>query len=184
MSNSDDPWRCDVYLRFKYDSQNHPLAGGQKQDMPFGGSLYTREEVQDRVRRAQLAILNPKLDDPDFPQSFLTSEPPSRSEITFSRNIIVLKVSGPDIVDLSFVDLPGTPPELCFTSILLTLTEGIIATTINGTKDDIKAVRDLACEYVENPNAIILLTVTCESELHRLPSVGWLLNFRSNSREP
>lgn len=109
LSNSDDPWRCDVYLRFKYDSYNRPLTGGQKQDMAFGGTLHTREEVQDRVRRAQLAILNPKLDDPNFPHSFLTSEPPSQSEITFSRNTIVLKVSGPDIVDLSFVDLPGMP---------------------------------------------------------------------------
>lgn len=44
--------------------------------------------------------------------------------------------------------------------------EGIIATTVNGKKDDIKAVRNLACEYVKNPNAIILLTVTCESEFH------------------
>lgn len=109
MSNSDGSWRCEVYLRFKYDSHNRPLAGGQRSDIPFGGTLYTREDVQDRVRRAQLAILNPKLDDPDFPHSFLTSEPPSQSEITFSRNIIVLKVSGPDIVDLSFVDLPGMP---------------------------------------------------------------------------
>ena len=45
--------------------------------------------------------------------------------------------------------------------------EGIIATAVNGVdKDDINAVRDLACDYVKNPNAIILLTVTCESELH------------------
>jgi hypothetical protein len=47
--------------------------------------------------------------------------------------------------------------------------EGIIATAVNGVnKDDIKAVRDLACDYVQNPNAIVLLTVTCESELHRI----------------
>lgn len=109
MTNSDQPWRCDVSLRFKYDTKNQPLIGGQMPDIPFGDTLYTREDVQDRVRRAQLAILNPKLDSPDFPRLFLTSEPPLRSEMTFSRNIVVLKVSGPDIVDVSFVDLPGTP---------------------------------------------------------------------------
>jgi hypothetical protein len=43
---------------------------------------------------------------------------------------------------------------------------GIIATNVNGAVDDISAVRDLACEYVKNPNAIILLTVTCESEFY------------------
>jgi len=109
MSNSDERWRCDVFLRFKYDSENLPLIGGQMLDIPFGDTLYTREDVQDRVRRAQLAILNPDLGSSAFPHSFLTSEPPSRSEMTFSRNTVVLKVSGPDIVDLSFVDLPGTP---------------------------------------------------------------------------
>ena len=52
--------------------------------------------------------------------------------------------------------------------------EGIIATAVNGVdKDDIRAVRDLACDYVKNPNAIILLTVTCESELHLLSSAEW-----------
>lgn len=112
MSNNDGDWRCDVYLRFKYDSHNRPLIGGQKPDMPFGSTLRTREDVQDRVRRAQFAILNPRLDDQEFPGSFLTSELPKESAITFSRNIIVLKVSGPDIVDLSFVDLPGVPRAL------------------------------------------------------------------------
>lgn len=168
MSNSNGPWRCDVYLRFKYDLQNRPLAGGQKRDIPFGGTLYAPEEVQDRVHRAQLAILNPNLDDPNFPQSFLTSEPPPRSEITFSHNIIVLKVSGPDIVDLSLVDLPGIPTLsvlLLTLPFLLTQMVGIIATAMNGA-GDIRAVRDLACEYVKNPNAIILLTITCESELY------------------
>jgi len=107
MSNSDERWRCDIFLRFKYDSENLPLIKGETQDITFGDTLYTREDVQDRVRRAQLAILNPDLDNPDFPHSFLTSEPPPRSEMTFSRNTVVLRVSGPDIVDLSFVDLPG-----------------------------------------------------------------------------
>ena len=63
MINSGEPWQCDVFLRFKYDSSNKPLAGGQKQDMHFD-TVYTREDVQDRVRRAQVAILNPRLDDP------------------------------------------------------------------------------------------------------------------------
>lgn len=51
--------------------------------------------------------------------------------------------------------------------------EGIIATAVNGVqKEDIKAVRELACDYVKNPNAIILLTVTCESGLHLLSSAS------------
>jgi hypothetical protein len=106
MSNSDEPWRCEVYLRFNYDAQNRPLLERQR-EIQFGGVLYTREEVRERVRRAQLAILNPALDDPNYPHSFLTSEPVTQS-IQFSRNTIVLRVSGPDIEDLAFVDLPGT----------------------------------------------------------------------------
>ena len=49
--------------------------------------------------------------------------------------------------------------------------EGIVATAVNGVDgDDIKGVRDLASDYVKNPNAIVLLTITCESELHLLSS--------------
>jgi len=53
--------------------------------------------------------------------------------------------------------------------------EGIVATAVNGVDgDDIKGVRDLASDYVKNPNAIVLLTITCESELHLLSSAEWL----------
>lgn len=106
MIHSTEAWKCDVYLRFKYDAKGHPLSGGPQQ-IPFGSTIYNREEVKDRVARAQLAILNPHLDDANFPQTFLTAEPPATSAISFSKNTIVLKVSGPEVVDLSFVDLPG-----------------------------------------------------------------------------
>lgn len=106
MINSTEAWKCDVYLRFDYDAGGHPLLGGP-QHIPFGSTIYDREEVKDRVARAQLAILNPQLDDANFPQTFLTASPPTISAISFSENTIVLKVSGPEVVDLSFVDLPG-----------------------------------------------------------------------------
>ncbi|KAF8315710.1 hypothetical protein DL93DRAFT_2057038, partial [Clavulina sp. PMI_390] len=147
MIQTDEPWRCSVYLRFKYDAQGKPLTGGQRQ-VPFGGTIEDPVEVKDRVARAQLAILNPDLDNANFPESFLTGEPPTTSAITFSGNTIVLKVSGPEVVDLSFVDLPG-----------------IIATSVvGGGENDVQAVRQLASEYVKNPNALILLTVTCETD--------------------
>ncbi|KAF8315707.1 P-loop containing nucleoside triphosphate hydrolase protein [Clavulina sp. PMI_390] len=147
MIQTPDPWKCAVYLRFKYDSYGQPLTGGQRQ-MPFGGTIEDPAEVKDRVARAQLAILNPDLGNANFPESFLTGEPPTTSAITFSGNTIVLKVSGPEVVDLSFVDLPG-----------------IIATSVvGGGEHDVQAVRQLACEYVKNPNALILLTVTCETD--------------------
>lgn len=103
-----------MYLRFKYDAHGQPLP--VQEQLPFGGTIYDREEVKDRVARAQLAILNPNFDDANFPASFLTSSAPETSAISFSRNVIVLQVSGPEVVDLSFVDLPGSSPIYsCFT---------------------------------------------------------------------
>jgi hypothetical protein len=73
---------------------------------PFGQPIYKHDEVEGRIRRAQLAILDPSID----PQYFLNAgedwefDPP---ELSFSGDCVSLEISGPDVADLSFCDLPG-----------------------------------------------------------------------------
>ncbi len=66
-------------------------------------------DVKERLQRAQIAILNPELESSDFPNRFLVGDLPDSSTraASFSRNFINMTVEGPDVVDLSFVDLPG-----------------------------------------------------------------------------
>jgi hypothetical protein len=68
--------------------------------------MYDKSEVEDRIRRAQLAILNPD----KSVNSFLDGDEPfiiEGNSLTFSKNCVSLAISGPDVADLSFVDLPG-----------------------------------------------------------------------------
>lgn len=88
------------------DAAGIPL--GQARNEQFGDVIYDKSKVEERIRRAQRAILNPHkpiesfLTDPeaDFSQQ--------KSCLSFSMNCITLQISGPDVADLSFCDLPGT----------------------------------------------------------------------------
>ena len=77
----------------------------------FGGILKDEAEVEKTLECAQKAALHPdkpiKEFLPDGPSS--TTEPSDTiSPLQFSRNVICVNVTGPELVDLSFVDLPGT----------------------------------------------------------------------------
>lgn len=62
--------------------------------------------LEDRISRAQLAILNPSTPASEFLQ--WDSTVTGSNELTFSPNIVCLEISGPDYSEISFVDLPGT----------------------------------------------------------------------------
>lgn len=63
--------------------------------------------MEDRIRRAQRAALSPSrgMANPDLFLSDTTS--PNEAPLNFTDNCISLKISGPDLTDLSFCDLPG-----------------------------------------------------------------------------
>ena len=100
---SQSPWQCVVALRFITDSKGQPL--GQARNEQFGPIIYDKNEVEERIRQAQRAILNPSK---PF-QRFLEGKEESQhsAELSFSNNCISLQISGPDLADLSFCDLPG-----------------------------------------------------------------------------
>lgn len=106
-----------VSLRITTDSKGQPL--GQSRNEYFGPPIYNKQEVEDRIRRAQLAILNPhqqaasflRGDDSDSDDMNPTLDDDIFGEgpqsLTFSMNCVSLAISGPNVADLSFVDLPG-----------------------------------------------------------------------------
>jgi len=85
------------------DSNGSPL--GQISSKPFGKVIYDKSEVEDRIRRAQRAILNPSKPADYFLGNSWDSD--EESQTTFSMNTVVLEISGPEVPDLSFCDLPG-----------------------------------------------------------------------------
>jgi hypothetical protein len=81
---------------------------GTAKNIPFGPVILNKKEVEERIRRAQRAILRPT----KSPESFLSGpdEDPDYRELTFSKNCVSLEISGPELTDLSFCDLPGMSP--------------------------------------------------------------------------
>ncbi|CAL1711881.1 unnamed protein product [Somion occarium] len=153
LTRSSEPWQCTVSLRFITDAGGQPLQ--QVKNENFGDTIFDKVEVEERLRRAQRAILNPTTNVRQFLEG--ADEDPFDRELSFSKNCVTLQISGPDVADLSFVDLPG-----------------LIASVGNGGSDsDIELVEDLVRSYIERPSCIILLTVACETDFenqgaHRL----------------
>jgi len=118
-------------------------------NVPFGSPITDKAEVEDRIRRAQRAILNPNVNPEEFLyDSELDDEKHAEAELSFSQNSVSLEISGKDVADLSFVDLPG-----------------LIASVGSTGKDrDIELVKALVSSYIKKPSCVILLTVACESK--------------------
>ncbi|KIJ63510.1 hypothetical protein HYDPIDRAFT_40933 [Hydnomerulius pinastri MD-312] len=143
LSHSDAPWKCVVKLHFNTDAKGMPTA---VRLVPFGAPITTKSDVEDRIKRAQRAILNPSTG----PNKFLHGEDPmpDKTEVSFSRNYVSLEISGKDLADLSFVDLPGL----------------IASVGRAGNERDIELVKSLVTSYIEKPSCVILLTVACETD--------------------
>jgi hypothetical protein len=80
-------------------------TGLDQPPVKFGEPIFDKLLVTERIRRAQCAILNPNTD-PDF---FLDARPDDleKKHLSFSSNSVCLEISGNDVDNLSFIDLPG-----------------------------------------------------------------------------
>jgi hypothetical protein len=86
-----------VYLRIE----------GQQTEIRFGSLITDKSDVEDRIRRAQLAILNPSKEPANFLGPLGEIDSGIKNEESFSSNVVSVRISGKDVDDLSFVDLPG-----------------------------------------------------------------------------
>ncbi|KAJ7660179.1 P-loop containing nucleoside triphosphate hydrolase protein [Mycena polygramma] len=141
LSHSDSPWKCMVELRFFTDADGQ--TRGQPRIERFGAPIFDKSQVEERIRRAQRAILHPKKP----ASTFLEGDTDDSTDVSFSANCISLQISGPEIGDLSFVDLPG-----------------LIASSKHQGDTDVGIVKGLVTSYISNPSCIILVTVACETD--------------------
>lgn len=155
LSRTSSDWSCEVYLRTRR----------QAREIQFGPTITDKDEVEDRIRRAQLAILNPSIRAVEF----LSSDFPTIrvNERSFSSDLISVRISGRDVDDLSFVDLPG---------LIASVRDG-------GREEDIEEVRALVTSFVNKPSCLILLVVSCESWLTPITHCYTLIVLGSRSRK-
>jgi hypothetical protein len=133
---ADSPWNAQVYIR-RVNSV----------EVPFGPHLTDGSTLDDRLRRAQRAILNPNEEseryiDPNTPSSN------GPNALSFSSDVVVVKISGPDVEDLTFIDLPG-----------------VVGTGENQSDMEDSLIRGIANGYIARANTLILLTLPMRDTL-------------------
>ena len=99
-------WSCQISLIFMYDAAGKRLD--EPQVMSFGERLYDSADVERRLKRAQDAILQiPHEGAHDVTTYLQDTVVGSPKSVGFSRNVVRLDVTGPELVDVTFIDLPG-----------------------------------------------------------------------------
>ncbi|KAH9915919.1 P-loop containing nucleoside triphosphate hydrolase protein [Epithele typhae] len=165
-----DAWSCQIQIRYEFNDAGTPLALEDVRELHFGPLLHDRIQVEPMLRRAQAAVLSPQLSFDHFLPDTDSSEDgtgknknrkngrlgasPTQGfeSLPFSRNVICVDVRGPELIDLSFVDLPGIVQ--------------------NAEPEIVKLVEDLVTSYVQG-TSVILLTLPVSGVLTKpdtLPS--------------
>ncbi|KAI0302309.1 P-loop containing nucleoside triphosphate hydrolase protein [Multifurca ochricompacta] len=133
LTRGNETWSCRVFLRRVTASGGSSPQGPSKE--PFGDIIVDKDLLEDRILRAQLAILNPSTPSHSFLEDGADLTAPT--ELSFSPNIVCLEITGPEYSDISFVDLPG-------------LIRNVGSRPGSG--------------YISKDNCIILMTITCETD--------------------
>lgn len=132
----------------KVTTEITPKALNAISEIAFGPPMTDPSLVEDAIRRAQLALLNPSVNPLEFVTYTLTEpEEPlplnSKKKLGFSKNVVCVSVEGPNVADLTLIDLPG------------------IIQAVDNAEDagNIELVNDLVKEHMAK-DCLILLVVT------------------------
>lgn len=161
-SSSDALWKCTVKLVHKYQYFDkkflatqgdcyvpgtfHPWQESSQTDIFDFASLTDPAQVCETIERAQAAILHPSQNPAKFQHGALSTS--DKGEVKFSPNYISLEISGPNLPNLSFYDLPG-----------------VISRTRNPDEAYlVHLVENLVREYIDEDSAIVLLAIALEQD--------------------
>ncbi|RPD63557.1 hypothetical protein L227DRAFT_608779 [Lentinus tigrinus ALCF2SS1-6] len=148
LSNSPDSWSCQISIRWEFDDNGERVD--EVCEVAFGTRITEKEDVEPMLRRAQAAILNPDVLRSHFLDIDIEAlragdtKIPGAKPLAFSRHVICVDLIGPDLVDLSFVDLPGIVQ--------------------NAEPEIVQLVEDLVKSYVVG-NCLILVTLPMSDDI-------------------
>ncbi|KAI0746433.1 P-loop containing nucleoside triphosphate hydrolase protein [Daedaleopsis nitida] len=138
-------WSCQVKIRWEYSNGSKRRL--EVEEVDFGPRLFDKADVELMLRRAQAAVLNP-----DTPlHHFLAKDdkairlPVFGHQLQFSRNVVCVELVGPDLADLSFVDLPGIVQ--------------------NADEEIVRLVEDLVHSYISGDNSLLLVTLPMSDDI-------------------
>jgi hypothetical protein len=124
-----------------------------------------KSELESMLRRAQLAILNPRDDPQVFVGIDLASNIP-KSQVPFSPNIVSLEIQGPNLPELYFYDLPGS---------------------INVIEDDedqqlVRWIEQLVTSYIKDEKCLILLACGADQDVETSTTFRFIKDCQATKR--
>ncbi|KAE8351641.1 P-loop containing nucleoside triphosphate hydrolase protein [Aspergillus coremiiformis] len=172
-SESGQPWTCQIYISRKYVYDGSKKLKIPKKSQPLGPwitqdqedehflTLSDKTQVQEAIKYAQLAILNPGQSARDYnPVENVSIS--TQSQVKFSPNVVRLDISAADFPNLSFYDLPGV----------------ISQAELDEEKYLIQLIENLVKEYISQQNCIILLTLPMTDDATNSSAARIMRNVR------
>lgn len=161
-------WQCVLSIKqpFWFDDRNS-TGHFCRRDQPVISHFVTvtnKAELEIMLRRAQLAVLNPRHN----PQEFLNADVtyPHPLQVAFSPNIISLEIQGPGLPELSFYDLPGS-----------------IQVVEDGQDQAlVKWIEKLISEYIEDEKTLVLLACGADQDVETSKTLGIIKNCKAETR--
>ncbi|KAJ3784740.1 P-loop containing nucleoside triphosphate hydrolase protein [Lentinula aff. detonsa] len=107
LLSSTNDWNCRISIRNEFDCDGNRLR--EVAEKIFIEKITDKSEVELALRKAQFAVLNPEI-------SWTSILAASAEElktmgnakyVPFSQNVVCIDLEGPELTDLSFIDLPG-----------------------------------------------------------------------------
>ncbi|KAJ2980321.1 hypothetical protein NUW58_g6973 [Xylaria curta] len=188
INSSNAHWSCTVALQLDYDfepkgkikksdvtatNQFPPWVKKSHRDIKIFKTIFDPSEIEEVLRWAQVAILNPKNDHELYiPGDGAIAKGGDLSEATrvaaaqFSPNIISLEIKGPELPGLSFYDLPG------------------VFLSPDQEEDEyiVKVVRNLTRHYIQRKGAIIMWALPMNADPENSISLGIIREAKASDR--
>ncbi|KAM0723518.1 hypothetical protein Q7P37_000505 [Cladosporium fusiforme] len=171
---STSTWQCTVSIkqlfwfddRTKFDSRGNqgPFFPLDQPDIQHFTTVNNRTDLEVVLRRAQLAVLNPRRPPKEFVNANVDSAEPT--QIAFSPNIISLEIQGPSLPELSFYDLPGS-----------------IAVIEDGQDQSlVQWIEELVSGYLRDEKTLILLACGADQDVETSTTFGYLKKCNAQAR--
>ncbi|KAL4943649.1 hypothetical protein BDV06DRAFT_221004 [Aspergillus oleicola] len=172
------PWTCRVYLSRKYMYDGSRKISKPKKSEPLGPwheqeqedelfiTVTDKGKVEEVIRWAQLAILNPGSPTANYVPGHNADTDSHHTQVKFSPNIVRLDISAAGFPNLSFYDLPGV---------------------INQVENDderylVNLVENLVKDYICQKDCIVLLTITMTDDVMNSSAARIMREVRGASK--
>ncbi|KAI0105017.1 dynamin family protein [Nemania sp. FL0031] len=188
IDSSNAHWSCTVALQLDYNFEPKgkikksdvtaanpfpPWVKKSHRDIKIFKTIFDPSEIEEVLRWAQVAILNPNKDHEFYvpgegaiAKSQDLAETARTAAAQFSPNIISLEIKGPELPGLSFYDLPG------------------VFLSPDQEEDEyiVKVVRNLTRHYIQRQGAIIMWALPMNADPENSISLGIIREAKAADR--